>query len=97
MIFQTKNKKPFIHFGFNLQNKTVAVGDDVVIWQKELYNPNIYENNLVADGTPTTVSKTLNKVVITYASAGVYDIEIDTSNLPKTIVKKSNTITLTVV
>jgi hypothetical protein len=37
MILEVRNKKPFIHFGFNQQEKTINVGEVVNIWQDTLY------------------------------------------------------------
>lgn len=96
MIFQNKNKVPFIHFGFNSQETSVAVDDEVIIWQTRIYNPSIYETNINATGSPTVLSEGLNKVVLTFGNAGTYTIDIDVSNLPKTINKKSNIITVNV-
>jgi hypothetical protein len=96
MIFQNKNKVPFIHFGFNSQSKSVSIGGEVVIWQTEIYNPSIYETNINATGSPTVVSEGLNKSVLTFGGVGVYTTDIDVSNKLKTITKKSNIITVTV-
>lgn len=96
MIFQNRNKVPFIHFGFNSQSKTVAIGDEVIIWQTQIYNPADYDPLIIADGSPTVVTEGLNKSVLTFGTAGTYDIEMDVSNKAKTITKKSNILTITV-
>lgn len=96
MIFQNKNKVPFIHFGFNSQSIISHIGKQVVFWQTEIYNPSIYETNINATGSPTVVSEGLNKSVLTFGSAGTYTIDIDVSNKLKTINKKSNIITVTI-
>ena len=66
MILETINKPPFIHFGFNQQSKTIALGDSVTIWQDTLYNgsiqkldingtikPNQYKNDFIPDAIGT--------------------------------------------
>lgn len=95
MIFQNKNKVPFVHFGFNSQSKDIGIGSEVVIWQTQIYSSETYDNNINATGSPTVVSDGLNKIILTFSGVGTYTIDIDVSNKAKTITKKSNIITVT--
>lgn len=96
MIFQNRNKVPFIHFGFNSQSKTVAVGNEVIIWQTQIYNPADYDPLIIADGSPTVVTEGLNKSVLTFGTAGSYAIRLDVSTKDKRSVKQSNILSITV-
>jgi len=98
MIFQNRNKLPFIHFGFNKQSFTVEVDEDLTIWQDEIYNLDVFDGVVLVDAVAhTTINN--NKAVISFGSVGTYEIifNIQTKTKTKTKTLASNTITLDVV
>jgi plastocyanin len=96
MITQNINKVPFIHFGFNRQSITVNTGDEVVIWQDVIYNADEVDFNITSTGS-VKVSDNNNKAILTYSTAGTYNIDVDISNASKTRILQSNIITVQVI
>ena len=98
MILETKNKPPFIHFGFNQISKTIELGQVVEVWQDNLYSDEL-------EITSTTVTKVNeNHFTIEPVAIGTINIKVTlstkTTKAYRTKLRESidsNTITLTVI
>ena len=85
MIIEAKNKKPYIHFGFNQFEKTIYEGETATIWQDVTFSESINTNRL--DG------KNNNKLQTNQTEEGVYYIkvlnkEIESNELILKIIKR---------
>ncbi|MBE99323.1 hypothetical protein [Flavobacterium coralii] len=97
MIVDFKNSKPFIEFGFNEAEKTVAPGEVFKVWVIGQYNNSLYTYQLSCSGIPDVEKISDFEYNVSYAIPGQYEI---TLNLVHGFQKKksiiSNTITITV-
>ena len=98
MILETKNKPPFIHFGFNQIAKTIELGQVVEVWQDNLYSDELE----ITSSTVTKVNE--NHFTIEPVAAGTINIKVTlstkTTKAYRTKLRESidsNTITLTVI
>ena len=95
MIVQARNKIPFIHLGFGKQELTVYKGEEIIVWQDELYLANEYDFTYANTGA-VVVSEQVNQLVIKYETNGVKTVQT-TINKGEEIVIESNIITINVV
>lgn len=98
MIVETKNKPPFIHFGFNQIVKTIELGQVVDVWQDNLYS----DDSEVTSSTVTkindnhfTIEPTATGTINIQITRGTKEIKAMRTKLRESI--DSNTITLTVI
>lgn len=95
MIKEIREQEPFIHFGFNKQNTTVSIGDEVVIWQDKLYTED-YDVIVNATGSSSIV-KDINKTILTFDTIGSYTVTLEIEYKEKLIRKESNELNIEVV
>jgi len=97
MIVEAKNRVPFIDFGFGFTDKTVNAGDNFTVWVSGQFNENNFVYSLSTNGSPTITKVSNFEYIVSYASAGTYNI---TANLVAKDKRKSlisNTITINVI
>lgn len=94
MIYQFKNRTPFIHFGFNEQSHTAQVGDEITVYQDSIYSDE-FTHAITSTGA-TIVSSDKNKCVLTFASSGSYTVKYVMSNKAKTKTFDSETLNITI-
>lgn len=56
MIKEIKEQKPFIHFGFNLQNITANLGNEIIVYQDKI----IIDNTININENPNFTIEKLN-------------------------------------
>jgi len=95
MIYQNRNKEPFINFGFNKLSFNSFIDTEITIWQEVIYNKNYYDISISAIGG-SILENNYNKAIVTYSTLGSYNIEVTISEKEKRIVLESNTLTINI-
>lgn len=92
MIANEINKRPFISFGLGKIEKTISLGDDVKVWQNEIYNKDTFD--LYFDTLPQL---DLYSFSFTPDSTGTFNLQASIKNKITDVEVLSNTIILNVV
>ncbi|MCR5863062.1 hypothetical protein LRS05_13410 [Flavobacterium sp. J372] len=96
MIHELRNTPPFIDFGFGITQHTVGVGQIATVWLSTLYNQDVYNTGLNANGAVITRVSSF-EYEVTYSTPGTYEISLNVGSNTRKISLQSNTITLTVI
>lgn len=94
MILELRNKKPFIHFGFNLVSKNGFTNEDIDVWLNTLYNQEVY-NSFTITSVGANITKVNNyHYKLTYNSIGNKTISLQVQDVSKNITLNSNILNL---
>lgn len=78
MILEAKNKRPFIHFGFNQVEKTIYEGEACTIWQDEIIVNKLRGLDLIRINNNQFITQQLNAGTYTFKvqNGTIYSNEI---------------------
>ena len=92
MIVETRNIKPFIHFGFNrLEFRQSELGKKVKVYIDGNFNKNIFTFDFITSGTVTQITPRIYEVE--FAAVGIQSIQLETTNTQTGQTTLSNEIT----
>lgn len=96
MIKEIREQKPFIHFGFNRQEITVYLNQELNIWQDKIYSEDDYRIIYVSTNY-TIVDDNKNKSTIKYNTLGTKTAYVELTNLNTFEIINSNNLIVNVV
>lgn len=91
----SQNLIPAIDFGFGQRERNALVGQNVTIYQNTIYSSDIYDVAERPIGA-VTISQDLNKLVISYNTAGTYIVQLAIGTKDKSLTIQSNELKITV-
>lgn len=97
MILESIKQIPFIHFGFSVTKKTVAVDEEVIFYIDNNYSLDNYDVNIAFDTGGSLTKINDNKYSISFDSIGVKNLSFNLASKKLFTEKTSNNLEITVV
>ena len=70
MIKETREKEPFIHFGFNRQTIIARVGIPIILWQDSIFKADEYTEPFILAPSAYVTKVSINKYELNFTSLG---------------------------
>ena len=84
MIQEIRNKKPFLHFGFNRQTITAYKGEKIILWQDTIYQKSTPLGKVTATGS-TILTQNNNKIELEYVGVGSFSVKVEINKIESDI------------